>query len=179
VIADARLDLERLEAEIRRDNAQRYEWRQWLDATDRVLDWLERSNLAGRKGISRVRQRWIERELAPLPHSCLEKLSRCGRVQQVLDSIFDIQEELFRLRDPKRDLLDIQQEESFTADDLAAWECVCRRMAGDEVYSPLGGDRRLEEMERRYLVREESAGMWVLRPTWVAQLERLRKRVVA
>ena len=91
-----------MEEAIRAENDRRDAFRRMLGATDRVLWRLEELN---RDGITRVpgdlRIRFPS-VLAVLPSSCLSVFRDDGSVQEVLDSVFAVQEELLRRHDPSR-----------------------------------------------------------------------------
>jgi hypothetical protein len=95
-------DILELEEEIRRENDRRYAFLRMLDATDRALGRLEEMNRDGVKWISEAERGRLREVLDGLPSACLEVLSDSDRVQEVLDSVFEVQERLFRLRDPSR-----------------------------------------------------------------------------
>lgn len=102
MIDETNLAIEELEEEIRRDNDRRYAFYRMLNATDRVLWRLEELNRDGIKAIPgdvRIRMR---ESLNELPTACLEVYRDSDHVQEVLDSIFEVQERLFRWRDPQR-----------------------------------------------------------------------------
>ncbi|HXM57722.1 MAG TPA: hypothetical protein VOB72_20160 [Candidatus Dormibacteraeota bacterium] len=102
MIDETNLAIEELEEEIRRENDRRYAFYRMLNATDRVLWRLEELNRDGVKvipGGMRVRMR---ESLTELPASCLEIFRDSDHVQEVLDSVFEVQERLFRWRDPQR-----------------------------------------------------------------------------
>ena len=102
MIDETNLAIEELEEEIRRENDRRYAFYRMLNATDRVLWRLEELNRDGIKmipGGMRVRMRG---SLTELPSSCLEVFRDSDHVQEVLDSVFEVQERLFRWRDPQR-----------------------------------------------------------------------------
>lgn len=102
MIDETNLAIEELEEEIRRENDRRYAFYRMLNATDRVLWRLEELNRDGVKqipGDMRVRMR---DSLTELPNACLEVFRDSMAVQEVLDSVFEVQERLFRWRDPQR-----------------------------------------------------------------------------
>ncbi len=93
--------IEELEAEIRRDNDRRYAFQRLLRATDRALWRLEELNRDGVKALSDDQRTDIRETLDELPAPCKELFQDSSQVQEVLDSVFDIQERLFRLRFPE------------------------------------------------------------------------------
>src|SRR2546430_16088552 len=102
MIDETNLAIEELEEEIRRQNNRRYSFYRMLGATDRVLWRLEELNRDGIKqipGDMRVRMR---DSLTELPMNCLEVFRDSEQTQEVLDSMFEMQERLFRWRDPQR-----------------------------------------------------------------------------
>ncbi len=102
MIDETNIAIDELEEEIRRDNDRRYAFYRMLTATDRVLWRLEELNRDGVKvvpGDMRVRMR---NSLTELPSSCLEVFRDSDHVQEILDSVFEVQERLFRWRDPQR-----------------------------------------------------------------------------
>ena len=102
MIDETNLAIEELEEEIRRENERRYAFYRMLNATDRVLWRLEELNRDGVKmipGDMRVRMR---DSLTELPNACLDVFRDSDAVQEVLDSVFEVQERLFRWRDPQR-----------------------------------------------------------------------------
>jgi hypothetical protein len=101
-IADASRDIEELEAAIRRENARRYAFYRMLNATDRVLGHLEELNHDGVQELPRPMQQRMRASLRELPNSCMEVYVVSDRVQEVLDSVFEVQERLLRWRDPLR-----------------------------------------------------------------------------
>jgi hypothetical protein len=95
VIADASLAIRELEEEIRRDLDRRYAFYRMLRATDRVLWRLEQMNLDGIVELPLDVQQRMRASLADLPASCMEAYVVSARVQDVLDSVFEVQERLF------------------------------------------------------------------------------------
>lgn len=95
MIADANLLIEELEEEIRRDLDRRYAFYRMLNATDRVLGRLEQMNLDGIVELPLDVQQRMRASLADLPASCMEAYVISDRVQEVLDSVFEVQERLF------------------------------------------------------------------------------------
>lgn len=103
MISDTRLQdatdtIEELEEEIRAENERRRAFYRMLSATDRVLWRLEELNRDGVKTLpanARIRMRAT---LDGLPSACLEVFRDSEVVQEVLDSVFDVQERLFRWR---------------------------------------------------------------------------------
>lgn len=89
-----------LQQEIERDNARRYAFQRMLRSTDRVLWKLEEMNRDGvREASSDVRVE-IREAMQELPKVCKEALRDSPSVQELLDSVFEVQERLFRWRHP-------------------------------------------------------------------------------
>jgi hypothetical protein len=102
MIDETNVAIGELEDQIRRDNDRRYAFYRMLHATDRVLWRLEEMNRDGARTIpddTRVR---IRESLAELPGPCIEAFRDSEQVQEVLDSLFEVQDRLFRWRDPQR-----------------------------------------------------------------------------
>jgi hypothetical protein len=100
MIDDTSSRIEQQVAELRRENRRRYVFQRMLEATDRVLSRLEELN---RDGVTRIppRVRTEVRELAgAMPGRLSEPLRDTGQVQDTLDSLFEVQERLFRWRHP-------------------------------------------------------------------------------
>jgi hypothetical protein len=100
---------------LRRENRRRYAFQRMLEATDRVLWRLEELN---RDGVSRIPKRVrteVREVVGAMPDRVSEPLRDIGQVQDTLDSVFEVQERLFRWRYP--DWHDFDPEE---VDDLVA-----------------------------------------------------------
>jgi hypothetical protein len=91
-----------LEEQIRRENDRRYAFYRMLHATDRVLWRLEEMNRDGTKTIPDDMRERIREALAELPVQCVEVFRDSEHVQETLDSLFEVQDRLFRWRDPQR-----------------------------------------------------------------------------
>ena len=102
MIDETNLAIEELEEEIRRENDRRYAFYRMLNATDRVLWRLEELNRDGIKVVPGDMRGRMRESLTELPASCLEIFRDSTHVQEVLDSVFEVQERLFRWRDPQR-----------------------------------------------------------------------------
>src|SRR5215471_17830462 len=102
MIDETNLAIEELEEEIRRDNDRRYAFYRMLNATDRVLWRLEELNRDGIKSIPDEMRMRMRGSLTELPSACMELFRDSVHVQEVLDSVFEVQERLFRWRDPQR-----------------------------------------------------------------------------
>lgn len=94
-------NIEELEAEIHRANDRRYAFQRMLRATDRMLWRLEEMNRDGVKSLSEDVRSDIRETVDELPEPCRQLFQDTDRVQEVLDSVFDMQERLFRLRFPE------------------------------------------------------------------------------
>lgn len=102
MIDETNLAIEELEEDIRRQNDRRYAFYRMLSATDRVLWRLEELNRDGIKQIPIDMRGRMKGSLTELPTSCMEVFRDSDHVQEVLDSVFEVQERLFRWRDPQR-----------------------------------------------------------------------------
>ncbi len=92
--------IEKLETALRRENRRRYAFHRMLQATDRVLWRLEEMNRDGVKTVpARVRAE-IRGVAGTMPNHVREPLRDTGHVQDTLDSLFEVQERLFRWRYP-------------------------------------------------------------------------------
>jgi hypothetical protein len=92
--------IEENQTALRRAIRRRYAFQRMLQATDRLLWRLEEMN---RDGVTTVpkRVRAELRDLAGTIHQeAAARLRDTGEVQETLDSLFDVQEELFRWRFP-------------------------------------------------------------------------------
>lgn len=102
--------IDQLEAEITAENDRRNEFHRMLAVADRVLHRLEELNRDGVKALSSEVQERMRRLLAGLPEECLAKLHDGDCVQDLLDSIFEVQDALFRWRDPSREPDSLEEE---------------------------------------------------------------------
>jgi len=92
--------IEKLENQLRRQNKRRYAFQRMLEATDRVLWRLEEMNRDGVKTIpERVRVE-LREAVGAMPVTIRQTLRDGGHVQETLDSLFEVQEKLFRWRYP-------------------------------------------------------------------------------
>ena len=101
MIDQTNTNIEELKDEIRRENERRYGFQRMLRATDKVLWRLEEMNRDGVKTLSDRERSEIRETLGDLPQPCRDVLRDSERVQDVLDSIFEVQERLFKLRFPE------------------------------------------------------------------------------
>ena len=94
------LRIEQQQTANRRALRRRYAFHTMLQATDRILWQLEELNRDGVKTVpKRVRQE-IRETVEEMPDPVREPLRDSSQVQDVLDSLFEIQERLFRWRYP-------------------------------------------------------------------------------
>ena len=93
--------IEDMEAGIARANARRYAFYTMLNTTDRILWRLEEMNRDGLRKLNAAQRRYIRRAFECLPCDVIRVFRDSDQVQVVLDSIFDMQERLFKWRDPK------------------------------------------------------------------------------
>jgi hypothetical protein len=92
--------IEQQESALRRRNKRRYAFQTLLTATDRMLWRLEELNRDGAKTMP-VRVRAELRELCEgMPRGVRASLRDTGQVQDALDSLFEVQEHLFKWRYP-------------------------------------------------------------------------------
>jgi len=103
MIDEANLAIRQLEDRIRRDNERRYAFYRMLHATDRVLWQLEEMNRDGIRTIPLDLRETIREELTEIPPPVIDVFRDTEVVQEVLDSIFEVQERLFRWKDPSQE----------------------------------------------------------------------------
>ena len=92
--------IEEQETTLRRQNRRRYAFQRMLDATDRVLCRLEEMNRDGVKTVPGAVRAEIRGVVGTMPTHVREPLRDGGQVQDTLDSLFEVQEQLFRWRYP-------------------------------------------------------------------------------
>lgn len=85
---------------LRRENRRRYAFQRMLAATDRVLWRLEEMNRDGVKIVPKPVRAQIRELAGSIPIDMGEPLRDTGQVQESLDSVFEVQERLFRWRYP-------------------------------------------------------------------------------
>ncbi|HEV2218684.1 MAG TPA: hypothetical protein VGV88_14080 [Candidatus Dormibacteraeota bacterium] len=95
--------IEQQETALRRQNRRRYAFQRMLEATDRVLWQLEEMNRDGVKNVPPVLRAELKEAVELMPHHVREPLRTDGPVQDTLDSLFEIQERLFKWRYPDWD----------------------------------------------------------------------------
>jgi len=92
--------IEQQQAATRRHNLRRYAFQRMLQATDRILWRLEEMNRDGVKVVPKPVRAEIRDVVDSMPTMVGEPLRDTGAVQDTLDSLFEIQERLFRWRYP-------------------------------------------------------------------------------
>ena len=85
---------------LRRENRRRYAFLRMLRATDRVLWRLEEMNRDGVRTVPKRVRVEIREVVGTMPIRVAEPLRDSGQVQDTLDSMFEVQERLFRWRYP-------------------------------------------------------------------------------
>jgi hypothetical protein len=92
--------IEQQQTASRREIRRRYAFHRMLKATDRVLWRLEEMNRDGVKTVPKPVRAEIREVVEAMPSRVREPLRDSGAVQDTLDSLFEIQERLFRWRYP-------------------------------------------------------------------------------
>jgi hypothetical protein len=92
--------IEQQQAANRRTLRRRYAFHRMLQTTDRVLWRLEELNRDGVKTVPKRVRDEIRAEIHDMPGQISEALRDTGNVQDTLDSLFEVQERLFRWRYP-------------------------------------------------------------------------------
>jgi hypothetical protein len=100
--------IEQQESALRRQNRRRYAFQRMLEATDRVLWRLEEMNRDGVKIVPAPVRAELREVVDSMPNHVREPLRDGGQVQDTLDSLFEVQERLFRWRYP--DWQDVEPE---------------------------------------------------------------------
>ncbi|HET7465798.1 MAG TPA: hypothetical protein VFL29_03960 [Candidatus Dormibacteraeota bacterium] len=95
--------IEQQESALRRQNRRRYAFQRMLEATDRVLWQLEEMNRDGVKNVPAVLRAQLTEAVEIMPRNIREPLRADGPVQDMLDSLFEVQERLFKWRYPDWD----------------------------------------------------------------------------
>jgi hypothetical protein len=103
MIDEANLAIRILEDRIRKENERRYAFYRMLRATDRVLWQLEEMNRDGVKTIPGGLRASIRDELTGIPRPVIDVFRDTEVVQEALDSIFEVQERLFKWKDPEHE----------------------------------------------------------------------------
>lgn len=92
--------IEEHQSALRRANRRRYAFHRMLQATDRLLWRLEEMNRDGIKSVPKKVRNELHEVAETMPPRVRETLRDTGGVQDTLDSLFEVQEELFRWRFP-------------------------------------------------------------------------------
>lgn len=103
MIDETNLKIGEMRERIEQANTRRYAFYTMLHTTDRILWRLEEMNRDGEKTLTAGERAEIGRKFSELPSRVLEVFQDSDQVQTVLDSIFEMQERLFRWRDPEWD----------------------------------------------------------------------------
>lgn len=85
---------------LRRENRRRYAFHLMLEGTDRLLWRLEEMNRDGIKSVPKPVRAQVRELAQSMPRRIGEGLRDSGHVQDTLDSLFEVQERLFRWRYP-------------------------------------------------------------------------------
>ena len=85
---------------VRRRNRRRYAFQRMLEATDRVLWRLEELNRDGITTVPKEVRVEVREAVSSMPAAARDALRDCGKVQDTLDSVFEVQERLLRWRYP-------------------------------------------------------------------------------
>ncbi|MDR0360726.1 MAG: hypothetical protein LBJ87_14855 [bacterium] len=101
MIEGTNLTIGEMRESIALDNARRYIFYTMLHRTDRILWRLEEMNRDGVRKLDREQRAHIRQEFEQLPTPVLRAFRDSDRVQVVLDSVFEMQERLFKWRNPK------------------------------------------------------------------------------
>ena len=104
--------IEQQVAALRRLNRRRYAFQRMLKATDRVLWRLEEMNRDGVKTVPAPVRAELRQLVGTMPNPVREPLRECVQVQDMLDSVFEVQERLFRWRYPDWEDFDPEAEAS-------------------------------------------------------------------
>jgi len=95
--------IEQQQSALRRSNRRRYAFQRLLQATDRCLWKLEEMNRDGVKTVPAPLRAELRDVVEHMPGHIREPLKEDGHVQDALDSLFEVQERLFRWRFPDWD----------------------------------------------------------------------------
>jgi hypothetical protein len=87
-------------AALRRANERRYAFQRMLAASDRLLWRLEEMNRDGVKTVPKPVRAQVHELAEAMPRGVGDGLRDSGQVQDTLDSLFEVQERLFRWRYP-------------------------------------------------------------------------------
>jgi hypothetical protein len=166
--------------EVAQANERRYRFPTWVAATDRCLWLLEGLNLADVATVPHWRLVEVRRLLATLPREYRPGFADGVRTQAALDAVFDVQELLFRLREPEPAKARVP--DTFDAEEMDQWEAVCEWLADQGEGVPCADvDRetadQLEVMRRLLpagLVCVARGTCWRVWPTWRRRLAAMR-----
>ncbi|HET9782420.1 MAG TPA: hypothetical protein VFR33_11655 [Candidatus Dormibacteraeota bacterium] len=92
--------IEERETAVRRANRRRYAFHRMLQATDRLLWRLEEMNRDGIKVVPKRVRTEVRDVVETMPPAVRDRLRDSPNVQDMLDSLFEVQEQLFRWRFP-------------------------------------------------------------------------------
>jgi hypothetical protein len=92
--------IEQHEKALRRENRRRYAFQRMLEATDRLLWRLEELNRDGVRTVPKPVRATLRNVVGTMPDHVSQSLRDTGEVQDTLDSLFEVQEQLFRWRFP-------------------------------------------------------------------------------
>ena len=92
--------IEEQQSAVRRENLRRYAFQRMLEASDRMLWHLEELNRDGVTTVPKRVRTEIREVVAGMPAHVREPFRDTGLVQGTLDSLFEVQERLFRWRYP-------------------------------------------------------------------------------
>jgi hypothetical protein len=95
--------IEEQQSALRRSNRRRYAFQRLLQATDRCLWQLEEMNRDGVKTVPAPLRAELRDVVEQMPVQIRAPLKEDGHVQDTLDSLFEVQERLFRWRFPDWD----------------------------------------------------------------------------
>jgi hypothetical protein len=101
--------IEEASAELRRRKARALKFDRLLRVTDVVLWQLEEMNRDGLSVVPGRRQEAIFEKLEEVPEPLRQMYCASGSVQGALDSLFEIQQALFRARHPENDYGDSEE----------------------------------------------------------------------
>jgi len=102
--------IEEMEADVKRENERRYAFQRMLRLTDKHLWRLEEMNRDGVKTLPPPVREEIRVTIEQLPDHCKEPFRDSEQVQETLDSVFAVQERLFRWRHPEFPLAEEEDE---------------------------------------------------------------------
>ena len=88
--------IEQQQKVLRRENRRRYAFLRMLQATDRMLWRLEEMNRDGVRTVPKRVRAEIREVVGTMPDHVAEPLRDSGHVQDTLNSLFEVQERLFR-----------------------------------------------------------------------------------